>query len=143
MPAGVEIHALAPASFRGAVAVALRAPFALGTERARNQAYYAWVQVAAQADFPAGGPDMMLGVADDAVYVWKTSFGLGRPIELAGTFPIARIGAVAVVRHGLLTSIALALIDGPVIEFEAIRGRKLRDFARRLEATVTGRGRAP
>ena len=41
----------------------------------------AWAADAAPRGFPPAKPEMMLGVTDRRLIVWRTSFFLGRPAE--------------------------------------------------------------
>ncbi|MGQ0823614.1 MAG: hypothetical protein ACT4OX_01050 [Actinomycetota bacterium] len=86
---------------------------------------------------------MVVGVTDDHLLVWRASFGLGRPVQLAGSLPIDEIAGVAAARHGIVTGVAFALNLGGVVEIEALRGRRLRAFARELHAVVTEHPRRP
>lgn len=129
---GERLRAQAPASFRGAAAASSRATFAIASSRVRMRAYDAWAESARSSGFPAAGPDMVVGVTDARLVVWRTSFFLGRATELAGSIPLRRIADVAAVRHGLVTGLAFVSVDGAVIEVEAVRGRRLRVLAREV-----------
>ena len=126
----------APASFRGATAASLRATFALGSARHRNQAHNAWRMHAESVGFPAAGPEMWLGLTESRLVVWSTTFIISRPGELKGEVPLDRVAQVVTVRHGLVTGLALALTTGQFIDVEAMRGRRLRRFAQTLRETL-------
>ena len=130
----------APASFRGATAASVRSTFALGSARARHQAHYAWCDHATSIGFPAAGPEMWLGLTESRIIVWNTTFMLSRPGAVKGVVPLTNVAEVATTRHGLVTGLAVALTNGQFIEVEAMRGRRLRNFATALqEAITTGR----
>jgi hypothetical protein len=135
------VLAVAPASFRGACAASARGMFAVGSARIRLRAYDAWEQAANAAGFPAAGPDMVLAATDARLVVWRTTFVLGRPHEVAGSVPFERVAQVAAVRHGLVTGLALVLTGGVVVEVEAMRGRRLRALARVVDDALARRGR--
>jgi hypothetical protein len=126
-----RLRAYAALSFRGATAVSGVSTLNMGGARARMKAYYDWEDVANAADFPAGGPDCVVGVTDTRLIVWRTSFGLNRPTGLAGSIPLARIAQV--------TALALALTNGAVIQFEAMRGRRVRTLGHEIKAAIARR----
>ena len=126
----------APASFRGATAASVRSTFALGSARARNQAYDAWRMHAEAVGFPAAGPEMWLGVTESRLVVWNTTFVLNRPGAVKGAVPIVEVSEIATVRHGLVTSLALAFTNGQFVEVEAMRGRRLHRFAETVRAAL-------
>ena len=126
----------APASFRGATAASIRSTFALGSARARRQAFDAWCMHAEAVGFPAAGPEMWLGLTESRIIVWSTTFMLSRPSAVKGAVPLAEVAEVATVRHGLVTGLAVALTTGQFIEVEAMRGRRLRRFADALREAL-------
>jgi len=128
----------APASFRGAAAASLRSTFALGSARARRQAHYAWSSHAESIGFPAAGPEMWLGLTESRIIVWGTTFMLSRPGAVKGVVPITEVAEVATTRHGLVTGVAVAMRTGQFIEVEAMRGRRLRQFADLLREALDG-----
>ena len=136
---GERLRAYAGMSFRGATAVSGTATFAMGSGRARMRAYYDWEEVATAADFPAGGPDCVIGVTDTRLIVWRTSFGLNRPKEVAGSIPIERVAQVNTPRLGIVTALALALTNGAIIQFEAMRGRRVRTLGAEILAAMAAR----
>ena len=131
-----RVIARAPASFRGAASATIRSTFALGSARSRGQAHYAWIQHAESIGFPSAGPEMWLGLTETRIIVWDTTLMLSRPGEVAGDVPLESVADVATVRHGFVTSLAVALTTGQYIEVEAMRGRRLRHFARALRDVI-------
>ena len=129
--------ALAPASFRGAMAASVRSTLAMSAARRRMEAYYAWQSHAASVGFDTDGPDMVVGLTDTTLVVWSTTFFLGRPGRIAGRVPLAKIADVAASRHGAVTGVALVFTGGHIVEIEAMRGRRLRRLADALQAAVT------
>jgi hypothetical protein len=135
---GERLRAYAGLSFRGAAATSGAATFSMGGARARMKAYYEWEDAAIAAEFPAGGPDCVVGVTDTRLIVWRTSFGMGRPQGVAGSIPLDRIAQVNTPRLGLVTALALALTNGAIIQFEAMRGRRVRALGIEIKAAMTG-----
>jgi hypothetical protein len=135
-----ELHAVAHASFRGAAATSARATFALGSARMRQRAYEDWRHAVEAAGFPTAGPEMFLAVTDRRLLVCRTTFVTGRPSAIEGGVELARIFDVAAVRHGLVTSVAFALVNGQIIEVEAVRGARLRRFARSMRDALDRKG---
>jgi hypothetical protein len=111
----------------------VRSTASLSATRSRLRAFDVWAIGARAVGFPADEPDMLLGVTDRRLVSWRTSFFLGRPLELTSSMDLSDIVRVSVVRHGLLTGVAFVVQGGTIIEIEALRGRALR----RLAAAVT------
>ena len=119
----------APASFRGATAASIRSTFALGSARMRDQAYDGWRIHAEVVGFPAAGPEMWIGLTESRLIIWGTTLVLNRPSAVKGVVQLADVAQVATARHGIVTSLAVALTTGQFVEVEAMRGRRLRRFA--------------
>lgn len=135
---GERLHAHVTMSFRGSTAASAQSTFALRSLRNRQRQFQAWFESAQAAGFPALGPDMVLGVTDERLLVWRPSFFLSRPGRLAGAISIATILDVACARRGFVTSLSLLFEGGRIVEFEAMRGRKVRRFAALLAARRDG-----
>lgn len=133
---GEDLRASTHASFRGAAAASARATFALGSARVRNRAYEAWRDVVEAAGFPTAGPEMILGVTNRRLLACSPTFWMGRPAEIRGHVALERIAEVAVVRHGLVVGLSLALTNGRIVEVEAMRGRRLHAFADALREQI-------
>jgi hypothetical protein len=129
--------ARAPASFRGATITSISSTFALGSARKRLQAYNAWAQQAGFAGFRTEGPEMVLGLTDTRLVVWTTTFWMSRPGALAGEVQLSKVHDVAAVRHGIVTGLAIAFKTGEIVEVEAMRGRRLRQLAERMQALIS------
>ena len=128
-----RLVAHAPVSFRGAAATSIRSTFSFGPARRRLEAYEHWRSHAAGAGLTTSGPEMILGVTDTRLVVWSTTFWMSRPDALIGKIPLAKVGTIATTRHGMVTGLAVALVDGQIVEVEAVRGRRLRKLARALQ----------
>jgi hypothetical protein len=132
-----QLLARARASFRGAAITSITSTFALGSARKRLEAYNAWRLHADRAGFKTAGAEMVLGLTDRRLVVWKTTFWFNRLAMVAGEVPLATVHDVATVRHGFVTSLAIAFKDGQIVEIEAMRGRRLRHLAATMRAAIT------
>lgn len=130
---GEVLLAQAHASFRGAAATSAKATFALGSARMRRRAFEAWRDGADAAGFPTSGPEMVLVATSERLLVCQPSFWAGRAAGVGGSLALDKIAEVVVVRAGLVTGCAIALTSGAFVEVEAVRGRRLRAFARALD----------
>ena len=126
-----------PASFRGAATTSISSTFALGSARKRLEAYRGWQMQADLVGFKTAGPEMVLGLTDRRLVIWKTSFWFSRVADVAGEVPFSKLHDVATVRHGFVTSAAFAFTDGQIVEVEAMRGRRLRHLAITLHELLT------
>lgn len=132
-----RVLARAPASFRGATVTSISSTFALGSARKRLEAYQAWRMQADVAGFRTSGPEMVLGLTERRLVVWKTTFWFSRLAGITGEIPLTKVHDVAAVRHGLVTSFALAFKDGQIVEVEAMRGRRLRHLTDAMRALIS------
>jgi hypothetical protein len=134
---GEQLLARAVVAFRGSAAATAQSMLSLRTERIRRQAFEAWRLVADQSGFPTAGPEMVVGATDRRLVVWRASFWWSRPKALAGSVPLEHVLDAATRRHGLVTSLALVMRHGEVVEVESMHGRRLRALA-----AAVHRGRA-
>jgi hypothetical protein len=95
----------------------------------RQRAYEEWRHAVEAAGFPTAGPEMFLAVTNRRILAYRTTFVTGRPSTIEGGIELERIFDVAATRHGLVTSVAFALVNGHIVEVEAMRGARLRRFA--------------
>jgi hypothetical protein len=136
---GEQLHLTAPASFRGAWSATARSTFSLASSRRRLAAFEAWEIGAREAGFSPGEPETILGLTDTRLVAWKPSFFLHHATELTASIPLARLYGVGVIRHGLVTGVSFVTEAGAIIEFEAIRGRRLRRLAEATSAAIASR----
>ncbi len=111
--------------------------FALGSARKRLETYNAWALEAGSAGFRTESPEMILGLTESRLVVWKTTFWLSRVDTIVGEVPLAKVHDVATVRHGMVTGLAVAFKTGQIVEVEAMRGRRLRHLAHAMQALLT------
>jgi hypothetical protein len=138
---GEEARAVTGASFRGGLIATVKTTFAFGSARVRQHAFDDWKESVEKVDFPTAGPESILAVTDRRLLVYFTTFWTERPKELGGAIDLDRIYQVALKRHGLVLGIAFALTTGDVVEFEAMRGIRLRRFAHAVQRELAERGR--
>ena len=119
-------------SFHGSMASSARAIGMLGSNRVRIHAFGEWRSVADEAGFPAAGPDMVVGVTDRRLLVWRPSFWAARPSDLVGAIALSRVREVGVAQRGLVTVVTFALDSGLLVGVESLRPVR----ARRLAAAV-------
>ena len=132
-----ELLVRTPVSFRGAATTSVASTFALASARKRIEAYRVWQMQADLVGFKTAGPEMMLGLTDRRLVIWKMSFWFNRVNAIAGEVPITKLHDVAATRHGLVTGLAFAFKDGQIVEVEAMRGRKIRHLAEQLRPLLT------
>jgi hypothetical protein len=126
-------------SFRGALGATSRSTLSMAAGRSRMRAFDAWESNARAAGFPTAGPEMLLGVTNRRLVVWRTSFFLARPLDIADDVPLERIAGVSAMRHGLVTGVAFVMENGGIVEVEAMRGGPLRRLAREIAQAVAER----
>jgi hypothetical protein len=106
----------------------------------RQRAYEDWRHAVELAGFHTAGPEMVLGVTDRRIIVCRTTFFLSRPTSIEGSVELSKLADVAARRHGIVTGLAFALTNGQVVEVEAMRGARLRRFARVVRDALAGSG---
>ena len=124
-------------AFRGSLLASIRG-LALVSSRNRLKAFHAWAQVAEAAGFPSDKPEMVLGVTERRLMVWRPSFWFSRPSGVVGDVPIANVINAEVYRQGLAVVMAIGFTNGSYVEVESMRPRpmrRLRDAIRAQLAT--------
>jgi hypothetical protein len=128
-----EVLVTARASFRGAAAVTTRATFALGSERMRMRAFQEWQSAAHASNMGDVPPDMVVVATHRRVLFGKPTHWGRAPSQYWSSIDLADIAQIVAVRHGLVTGVAFGLTNGAVVEIEAMRGNRLRQFAQAVE----------
>ena len=80
---------------------------------------------------------MVLGLTENRLLVWKTTFWMNRPGAIAGEVPLEKVHDVAATRHGMVTGLAIAMKTGQIVEVEAMRGRRLRHLAEHMQGLIS------
>jgi hypothetical protein len=96
---------------------------------AQRHAYAHWADGAAAAGFPIAGPDMILGITQERLLVWRPALLRSRPRRFAGAIPLSRIRNAGVRRRMFTAVLALLLDDGAIVGLEAPQASRLRRFA--------------
>jgi hypothetical protein len=107
---------------------------------AQRRSYARWVRTATTAGFPVAGPEMVLGVTNERLLVWRTALIRARPRQLAGGIPLARIQSAGVHRRVFATVLTLLFESGTIVGLETLHGRHLRTFTTAIPTYTDFRG---
>jgi hypothetical protein len=111
-------------AFRGALAASTRG-LGFMSSRSRLRHFASWAEHADHAGFPFAKPEMMIGITDRRVAVWRPTFWFGRPAELVGTVPFEQLAQVEVYRSGLAVALVFLFKSGELVEVESMRARRM------------------
>jgi hypothetical protein len=114
-------------AFRGSFAASTRG-LGFMSSRARLKSFNLWADHADDVGFPVAKPEMVLGVTNRRLVVWRPSFWIGRPTELVGTIPFENIIHVEVYRAGPTAVLVFGFRNGEFVEVESMRARPMRDI---------------
>jgi hypothetical protein len=114
-------------TFRGALAASTRG-LGFMSSRGRIKHFTSWAAHAEHVGFPAVKPEMVIGVTDRRIAVWRPSFWFGRPAELVGTVPFEQLAQVEVYRAGLAVALVFLFKTGELVEVESMRARRMREI---------------
>ena len=95
----------------------------------QRQAYALWVRRSAAAGFPIAGPEMILGVTDERLLVWRPALLRSRPRRFAGAINLSQIHSAGVHRKLFASVLTLLLDQGKLVGVETLRSARLRRFA--------------
>jgi hypothetical protein len=95
----------------------------------QRHAYAHWARNASTIGFPIAGPEMILGITQERLLVWKPAFIRSRPKRFAGAIPLGRIQSAGVQRRVFASVLTLLLEKGSLVGLETMRGARLRRFA--------------
>jgi hypothetical protein len=95
----------------------------------QRHAYAQWAQRCAAIDFPVAGPEMILGVTQERLLVWRPAFIRSRPRRFAGAVDLARIRSAGVRRRVFASVLTMLFEDGAIVGVETSRASRLRQFA--------------
>ena len=98
----------------------------------QRRSYARWVRTAGRAGFPVAGPEMVLGVSNERLLVWRTALIRARPRRFAGAISLTSIQSAGVHRRVFSTVLTLLLEGGAIIGVETLHGKRLRAFARTI-----------
>jgi hypothetical protein len=106
----------------------------------QRRSYLRWVRNANRAGFPVAGPEMVLGVSNERLLVWRTALIRARPKSFAGAVPLSSIQSAGVHRRVLSTVLTLLMEGGTIVTVETLHGRHLRAFAAAIPTFTDFRG---
>jgi hypothetical protein len=95
----------------------------------QRHAFAHWALRSAAAGFPIAGPEMILGITQERLLVWRPAFLRSRPRRFAGAVPLSRIHSAGVHRRLFASVLTLLLEHGTIVGLETMRGARLRQFA--------------
>jgi hypothetical protein len=95
----------------------------------QRHAYAHWVRTSSAAGFPIAGPEMILGITQSRLLVWRPALIRSRPRRFAGAMPLARIQSAGVHRKLFSSVLTLLLEQGTIVSVETMRSARLRRFA--------------
>jgi hypothetical protein len=95
----------------------------------QRHSYARWVRGANAAGFPIAGPEMVIGVSNERLLVWRTALIRARPKRLAGAVPLTNIQSAGTHRRVFATVLTLLLEGGAIVGVETLHGKHLRRFA--------------
>jgi hypothetical protein len=95
----------------------------------QRHAYAHWVRRAAAAGFPIAGPEMILGVTQERLLVWRPALLRSRPRRFAGAIALSQIHSAGVHRKLFASVLTLLLGQGKLVGVETLRSSRLRRFA--------------
>ena len=95
----------------------------------QRHAYLHWSRSATAAGFPIAGLEMILGITQERLLVWRPALMRSRPRRFAGAVPLARIQSAGVHRKLFSSVLTLLLEQGTIVSVETMRSGRLRRFA--------------
>lgn len=129
---GEEIVALIAVRFSPGMPSSLDAPSTPGAQRpsvVQRHAYAHWARSSSAVGFPIAGPEMILGITQDRMLVWRPAFIRSRPRRFAGALSLSRIQRAGVHRRVFASVLTLLFEQGAIVGVETMRGSRLRKFA--------------
>ena len=103
--------------------------------------YARWVRNASAAGFPIAGPEMVIGVSDDRLLVWRTALVRARPRRFAGSVALTDIQSAGVHRRVFASVLTLLFPQGKIVGLETLHSRRLREFATAIPTYTDHRAR--
>ena len=102
------------------------------TSVVQRHAYAHWARASAAAGFPIAGPEMILGITQSRLVVWRPALIRSRPRRYAGAIPLGRIHSAGVHRRAFSSVLTLLFEKGSIVSVETMRSGRLRRFASRI-----------
>lgn len=85
--------------------------------------------VAREIGFPVPGSVFILGISDQRVLLWDATAGMASPKALEGSFPLADVASVQLVRRFGMMRLGVLLDAGPMLVVQPLWNRDLGDLA--------------
>jgi hypothetical protein len=95
----------------------------------QRHAYARWARHSDAVGFPIAGPEMIVGITQERLLVWRPAFLRSRPRRYAGAVALSRIRQAGVRRRVFTSVLTLLLDDGAIVGVETVWGSRLRRFA--------------
>jgi hypothetical protein len=141
---GEEVVALLAVRFSPGMPSSLDAPPRPGAQRpsvVQRHAYAHWARSSSTVGFPIAGPEMILGITQDRMLVWRPAFIRSRPRRFAGAFSLSRIQRAGVHRRVFASVLTLLFEQGAIVGVETMRGSRLREFAAAIPSYTENKAR--
>jgi hypothetical protein len=107
----------------------------------QRHAYAQWTERCAAVEFPVAGPEMILGITQERLLVWRPAFVRSAPRRFAGAIDLTRIRSAGVRRRVFAAVLTLLLEDGAIVGVETTRAARLREFATAIPTYNGHKGR--
>jgi hypothetical protein len=120
----VRFSAGMPATITGAQTQSMIRPTV-----AQRHAYATWAHRCSGIGFPVAGPEMILGITDQRLLVWRPALLRSRPGRFAGAVELSRIRSAGVRRRVFAAVLTMLFEDGAIVGVETSRATRLRNFA--------------
>ena len=95
----------------------------------QRHSYATWVRRSTAVGFPIAGPEMILGVTQERLLVWRPALLRSRPRRFAGAIALSQIHSAGVHRKLFASVLTLLFDGGKLVAVETLRGSRLRRFA--------------
>jgi hypothetical protein len=102
----------------------------------QRHAYARWAKHCDSVAFPIAGPEMILGVTQERLLVWRPGFLRSRPRRFAGAVELSRIRRAGVQRRVFKSVLTLLLEDGAIVGVETTWSSRLREFAAAIPSST-------
>ena len=98
----------------------------------QRHAYAQWARRSQTVGFPIAGPEMILGITQERLVVWRPALLRSRPRRYAGAVALPRIRTAGVHRRVLASVLTLLFEEGSIVGLETMHGTRLREFAQHI-----------
>ena len=120
----VRFSAGLPATIMGAPAPSMFRPTVV-----QRHAFMKWAERSAAVEFPVAGPEMILGITEERLLVWRPALIRSAPRRFAGAVDLSRIRSAGVRRRVFSSVLTMLFEDGAIVGVETTRAARLHRFA--------------